>query len=65
MATSEVSIHREGDALVIAPVEVERDPMGWPLALWDIAGSEPEFDVGDRDQPHERTDVLARASRRR
>ena len=59
LATAEVLIGRDGDRLVIEPVEIERDSMGWPLAWWELAGAAPEFDVGDRGVPHERGDVLA------
>ena len=58
--TAEVSIHRDGDRIVLQPLHVERDARGWPLAWWKLAGSAPGFDVGARDLPHERDDVLAR-----
>ena len=35
------------------------------LALWEIAGAEPQFDVGNRNQPHEREDALSQRARRR
>ena len=59
LATDEVLIGRDGARLVIEPVEVERDLMGWPLAWWELAGAAPEFDVGERGAPHERGNVLA------
>jgi antitoxin VapB len=58
--TSEVSIHREGERVVLVPVTVERDAKGWPVAWWQISGAAPEFDVGDRAARHERGDVFAR-----
>ncbi len=58
VATREVSVRREGEALVLQPVRSERDENGWPLAFWALAGSAPAFDVGDRRAPHERTDAL-------
>ena len=38
--------------------------MGWPRAFWELAGSAPDFDLGDRRPEHERGDVLARPRRR-
>jgi hypothetical protein len=52
-------IGRDGARLVIEPIEIERDSMGWPLAWWELAGAAPGFDVGERGAPHERGDVLA------
>lgn len=60
VATREVSVRREGDALVLEPIQVERDDRGWPLAFWSLAGAAPGFDVGDRRAPHERQDALHR-----
>ena len=57
-STREVSIRREGEGIVLEPIEIARDEKGWPEAWWGLAGSAPEFDVGDRRQPHERGDVL-------
>lgn len=57
-STDEVAIRREGRAVVLEPIEIERDENGWPEAWWSLAGSAPEFDVGDRDVSHERDDVL-------
>ena len=56
--TKEVTIRRDGEKLVLEPVEIMRDENGWPEAWWDLAGAAPEFDVGDRRIPHERDDVL-------
>ena len=64
VSTSEVSIHREGSRLVLEPVEIERDEQGWPRAFWELAGSAPDFDLGDRTAAHERGDVLAPRRRR-
>lgn len=59
-STEEVAIHREGERVVLEPIHIERDAKGWPLALWELAGAAPEFDVGERGVPHERGDVLER-----
>ena len=58
VATREVSVRRQGTALVLEPVESARDENGWPLAFWTLAGAAPAFDVGDRRVPHERDDAL-------
>jgi virulence-associated protein VagC len=58
VTTREVSVRRQGTALVLEPVESERDENGWPLAFWALAGSAPAFDVGDRRVPHERDNPL-------
>jgi virulence-associated protein VagC len=60
LATREVSVRRQGESLVLEPVEIERDEKGWPLAFWALAGAAPGFDVGDRKTPHERADPLRR-----
>jgi len=60
VATREVSVRREGEAIVLEPLTSECDEMGWPLAFWALAGSAPGFDVGDRRTPHERNDPLGR-----
>jgi antitoxin VapB len=60
VATREVSVRREGEALVLEPILMERDDRGWPLAFWALAGAAPGFDVGDRRAPHEREDALHR-----
>jgi virulence-associated protein VagC len=57
-STSEVTIRREGRALILEPLEVEQDAKGWPVAFWSLAGAAPDFEVGDRATPHERGDVL-------
>ncbi len=62
LAADEVSIHREGRKLVLEPIAIERDSKGWPAAWWKLAGAAPEFDVGERDKPHERGDMLASRS---
>jgi len=63
LSTAEVRIRREGSRLVLEPVELDRDEQGWPRALWALAGSAPEFELGDRQRPHERGDVLGRGRR--
>jgi hypothetical protein len=60
VATREVAVSREGSALVLEPVETDRDAKGWPRAFWALAGVAPGFDVGDRRTPHERKDALRR-----
>ena len=57
--TKEVFIRQEGRSVVLEPAETRRDERGWPEAWWSLAGSAPEFDVGDRQASHERADVLA------
>ena len=55
-----VSIHREGNRIVLEPPEVEVDAYGWPKGFWENLGTLHDmFDVGDRRQPHERPDPLA------
>ena len=61
-STDEVAIHKEGDRVILEPLAIERDDRGWPLALWELAGAAPEFDVGPRDAAHERDDVLGSSS---
>ena len=58
--TEVVSIERDGDGVVLRRVETPRDKKGWPLAFWQIAGADPDFDVGAREVPHERRDPLVR-----
>ena len=53
-----------GKGIVLKPVELERDEKGWPRAFWELAGSAPDFDLGDRGALHERGDVLAPRRRR-
>jgi len=64
VSTVEVSIRREGARLVLEPLDIERDEKGWPRSFWELAGSAPDFDLGDRGAAHERGNVLARQSRR-
>lgn len=54
-----VSIRREGNCIILEPLSIARDAQGWPLALWELAGAVPDFDVGDRMPAHERGDVLS------
>ena len=55
-----VSIHREGNRIVLEPAAVEVDDYGWPKGFWEGLGTlDDTFDVGDRHQPHERPDPLA------
>jgi len=64
VSTAEVSIRREGARLVLEPLDIERDEKGWPRAFWALAGSVPDFDLGDRGAAHERGNLLARQRRR-
>jgi virulence-associated protein VagC len=63
VSTAEVNVRKQGSSLVLEPVELETDEMGWPRAFWELAGSAPEFDLGDRSRGHERGDLLARPRR--
>jgi virulence-associated protein VagC len=64
LSVDEVSIRREGEALVLEPVAVVRDANGWPEAFWQLAGAAPEFDPGARPTRHERQDALDTARSR-
>ena len=57
-STKEVTIRQEGHSVVLEPLGIERDEKGWPESWWRLAGSAPEFDVGDRRAVHERGDVF-------
>lgn len=59
-STDEVAIHREGERVILEPVDIERDAKGWPLALWELAGAAPEFVVGERGAPAERGNIFGR-----
>src|SRR5687767_11833192 len=59
LQVAEVTVKWDGKRLVLEPLEIERDAQGWPVALWELAGAAPEFDVGERAERHERGDVLA------
>lgn len=63
VSTAEVKVRKQGSSLVLEPVELETDAMGWPRAFWELAGSAPELDLGDRARGHERGDLLARPRR--
>ena len=59
LSCREVSIHREGSKLVIEPSSEPEDSLGWPLSFWKLFGAlDDSFDVGERDQPHERRNPL-------
>jgi virulence-associated protein VagC len=60
VSTAEVKVRRDGSSLVLEPIELETDEMGWPRTFWELAGSAPDFDLGDRGRGHERGDVLVR-----
>jgi virulence-associated protein VagC len=60
LSVGEVAIRREGEALVLQPLELRRDAKGWPQAFWELAGAAPEFSTGARPARHERGDVLRR-----
>jgi virulence-associated protein VagC len=61
----EVTVRRQGKGIVVEPIEIEKDAKGWPIDFWRLAGSAPDFDVGDRNVPHERGDVFSKPRRRR
>jgi antitoxin VapB len=54
----EVDVHRDGERVVLEPVRIRRDKRGWPIALWELMGSAPEFDAGRRNARYEREDPL-------
>ncbi len=59
LSCREVSIHREGDSLVLAPEIEPTDALGWPISFRQLFGKlDADFDVGDRKRPHERRDPL-------
>ena len=57
-STSEVTVHRDGTRVILEPLQIKRDPKGWPLAFWSLEGAAPDFTVGDRAAPHERADLF-------
>ena len=61
-----LEIHREGDRIVLEPPKVEVDALGWPKGFWDNPPHvDDTFDLGDRNQPHERPDPLGTGPIRR
>lgn len=59
LSCREVSIHRRGNKLVIEPNSEPTDALGWPLSFWKLFGAlDDRFDVGERNQPHERRNPL-------
>ena len=55
---NEVDVHRDGERVVLEPVRIPRDKMGWPVALWELMGAAPKFDAGERNGRYEREDPL-------
>lgn len=55
---NEVEVHRDGESVVLEPVRIRRDKMGWPVALWELMGAAPQFDAGKRSVRYEREDPL-------
>lgn len=53
-----VSIRQEGNLVILQSLEIARDPNGWPLSFWDLAGAAPDFDIADRAVLPERGDIL-------
>jgi len=54
-----VLIHREGSRIILEPPEVHLDAYGWPEGFWrDLGVLDADFNVGDRNPPHERPDPL-------
>ena len=58
VASSEVTVHREGKRIVLEPIELERDAQGWPTAWWILAGAAPDLELGNRRAGHERDDIF-------
>jgi len=63
LSVDQVEIRKDGDALVLEPVETPRDANGWPQASWELAGAAPDFTVGERAARHERGDGPRRRRR--
>lgn len=60
VAGSLLSIHREGDRIVLEPPVIELDARGWPCGFWENPPHAGEdFELGDRSEPAERADLLA------
>jgi antitoxin VapB len=57
-STSEVSVRRDGRRLILEPLDIQRDAKGWPTAFWALAGSAPDFSVGERATAHERAGIF-------
>jgi antitoxin VapB len=57
-STPEVTVRREGRRLILEPLDIPRDAKGWPTSFWALAGSEPDFSVGERSPAHERESVF-------
>jgi virulence-associated protein VagC len=61
LSCREVTIHRQGDSLVLEPIDEPVDENGWPLHfLKFFRGIEVDerLDLGDRRKPHERKNAL-------
>src|SRR5947207_1210079 len=57
--TTEVLIQREGDRIVLSPIRPVLDEYGWPKGFWSsLSKVDEDFDLGDREQPHERPNPL-------
>ena len=48
LSRAEVKDRQKRSSLLLEIVELETDEMGWPRAFWELAGSAPDFDLGDR-----------------
>jgi antitoxin VapB len=59
IASPLVHIYREGDRIVLEPPAAVLDACGWPRGFWDDLGVlDADFNVGERNPPHERPDPL-------
>lgn len=59
LSSAVVLIHREGARIVLEPPAHELDANGWPKGFWThLATVGDDFELGDRDPPHERPEPL-------
>jgi len=58
VTSSEVTVRREGNRIILEPFDLQRDAQGWPKAWWSLAGAAPDLDLGDRGAFHERADIF-------
>ena len=59
LSCREVTIHREGNKLVMEPGKEQVDALGWPVSFWELFGAlDDSFDVGPRKLRHERGNPL-------
>ncbi len=61
LSCREVKIHRQGDSLVLDPIDEPADENGWPLRFLEFFRDievDERLDLGDRNKPHERRNAL-------